>query len=59
MLDEYWLTSLAEARVLVAAWRRDYIENRPHSALNYQTPAEFAARFRNTAPRNEVKEDIG
>ncbi|HHE5675559.1 TPA: hypothetical protein ACPEY1_005740, partial [Klebsiella pneumoniae] len=25
----------------------DYNECRPHSALNYQTPSEFAARWRN------------
>ncbi|MBR7380918.1 integrase core domain-containing protein, partial [Klebsiella pneumoniae] len=25
-------------------WRQDYNECRPHSALNYQTPSEFAAR---------------
>jgi putative transposase len=42
-LNEHWFTSLAEARALIAAWRRDYNENRPHSALKYQTPAEFAA----------------
>lgn len=45
-LNEHWFTSLAEARILIAAWRRDYNENRPHSALDYQTPAEFAARYR-------------
>lgn len=45
-LNEHWFTSLAEARILISAWRRDYNENRPHSALNYQTPAEFAARYR-------------
>ncbi|MFK9876941.1 hypothetical protein BVC92_12265, partial [Klebsiella pneumoniae] len=25
--------------------RQDYNECRPHSALNYQTPSEFAARW--------------
>ncbi len=45
-LNEHWFTSLAEARILIAAWRRDYNENRPHSALGYQTPGEFAARYR-------------
>jgi putative transposase len=34
------------ARTWIAAWRRDYNENRPHSALDYLTPAEFAARCR-------------
>ncbi|HBX8767079.1 integrase core domain-containing protein, partial [Klebsiella michiganensis] len=28
-------------------WRQDYNECRPHSSLNYQTPSEFAAGWRN------------
>ena len=45
-LNDHWFTSLAEARILISAWRRDYNQQRPHSALDYQTPAEFAARHR-------------
>jgi putative transposase len=45
-LNDHWFTSLAEARIRISAWRRDYNEHRPHSALNYQTPAEFAASYR-------------
>lgn len=30
-----------EAQVLVEAWRQEYNECRPHSALDYQTPTEF------------------
>lgn len=33
--------SVAEARVHLQAFRRHYNEERPHSALGYQTPAEF------------------
>jgi len=33
-----------EAKVLVEKYRREYNEERPHSALNYTTPAEFAAQ---------------
>jgi transposase InsO family protein len=33
--------NLLEARVLVEEWRRQYNEERPHSALGYQTPGEF------------------
>jgi hypothetical protein len=32
-------TTLAEAQVLVARWRREYNELRPHSAFGYQPPA--------------------
>lgn len=41
-LNESWFLSLADARQIVEAWRQDYNAERPHSALGYQTPAEFA-----------------
>jgi putative transposase len=47
-LNEHWFRTLAEAREIVAAWRADYNQQRPHSALNYQTPAEFVAAWRST-----------
>ncbi len=33
--------SVAEARVQLEAFRRQYNEERPHSSLGYRTPAEF------------------
>lgn len=45
-LNDHWFTSLAEARILIAAWRQDYNQQRPHSALGYLTPAEYAAKHR-------------
>ncbi|WP_088580383.1 IS3 family transposase [Burkholderia ubonensis] len=48
-LNEHWFTSLAHARAVIAGWRQDYNEERPHSALNYLSPAEFAAKHRATA----------
>ena len=41
-LNENWFCSLAEARAIIAAWRQDYNQCRPHSALGYRTPEEFA-----------------
>jgi putative transposase len=35
-------TSLLEARVLVEDWRIEYNTVRPHSALGYRTPAQYA-----------------
>jgi putative transposase len=35
--------SLAEATIIVETWRQSYSQERPHSSLGYQTPAEFAA----------------
>ncbi len=58
-LNEHWFTNLAEARVLVAAWRLDYYESRPHSALDYLTPAEFAARLRIATPGGDEKKETG
>jgi len=42
-LNLNWFTTLAEAERIIENWRLDYNQNRPHSALNYQTPEEFAA----------------
>jgi putative transposase len=38
-----WFQNLFDARRKIAIWRQDYNEQRPHSSLNYRTPAEFAA----------------
>lgn len=43
LLNREEFASLAEARALLEAWREEYNQERPHSALNYQTPAAFAA----------------
>jgi putative transposase len=40
-LNEHWFLSLADARRIVEAWRRDYNQSRPHSSLGYRTPEEF------------------
>jgi len=37
--------SLAEARYIVDRWRLDYNHHRPHSRLNWMTPAVFAASY--------------
>ena len=44
-LNEHWFKTLAEAREIISLWRQDYNQARPHSALDYQTPAEFAAAY--------------
>ncbi len=41
-LNEHWFMSLADARDKIEAWRRNYNETRPHSALDWLTPMEFA-----------------
>lgn len=49
-LNDHWFVSLSDARQRIEEWRRDYNEERPHSALGYLTPAEFAARKVAVAP---------
>ena len=41
-LNQEWFTSLFHARCVLAAWKDDYNTVRPHSALNYQTPTQWA-----------------
>ncbi len=41
-LNEHWFMSLADAQEKIEVWRRFYNEARPHSALDWQTPTEFA-----------------
>jgi hypothetical protein len=36
------------AQGVVEAWRIAYNEERPHSSLNYMTPAEYAGHWRNS-----------
>lgn len=38
-----WFENLFDARRKITSWRHDYNHKRPHSSLNYRTPAEFAA----------------
>ena len=38
-LNDHWFESLNVARAVIAGWRRDYNEQRLHSALGYRTPA--------------------
>jgi putative transposase len=43
LLNRELFLSLEEARWVIDRWRLDYKHHRPHSALEYQTPAAFAA----------------
>ncbi len=41
-LNENWFIGLGDARQKIEEWRQDYNQQRPHSALGYRTPEEFA-----------------
>jgi len=47
LLNPNWFTSLADARVQAATWRRDYNTNHPHSSLGNLAPEEFARQAKN------------
>jgi putative transposase len=43
-LNVSWFWNLFDARSKIAAWRCEYNSQRPHSALKYLTPEEFARK---------------
>jgi putative transposase len=45
LLNEALFFGLEHARHAIAEWTEDYNTGRPHSALDYQTPADFAAKL--------------
>lgn len=46
-LNLEWFGSLREAQVVIEAWREHYNEERPHSALKYQSPRQFIQAWNN------------
>jgi putative transposase len=44
LLDTNWFQTLAEAKQMIEAWRREYNESRPHRALANRTPEEFETK---------------
>jgi transposase InsO family protein len=51
LLNETLFQSLPHARTKITEWAADYNLKRPHSALDYQTPAAFAANLPATCDR--------
>lgn len=43
-LNESWFMSLEDARCKIEAWCIHYNQSRPHSALGWMTPSEFAEK---------------
>ena len=41
-LNEHWFTSLQHAKVIIAAWQREYNEERPKKSLGGLTPSAYA-----------------
>jgi len=52
-LNAHWFGSLTDAKDKIEVWRSDYNEARPHRALNYLTPNEFAAQQENWSQKTK------
>lgn len=54
-----WFRNVAKAKVVIAMWRREYNEHRPHSRLGYQTPTQFRQAYDRqqgqVGPRESIK----
>jgi len=44
-LNEHWFVSLAHARTVIEAWRREYNEERPKKSLGGLTPSAYARQL--------------
>ena len=53
-LNRELFTDLADAKALSASWQNEYNHRRPHSSLDYQTPASFAAASGSAADAADV-----
>lgn len=57
-LNEHWFINMAHARTVIEHWRDEYNTERPHSALGYLTPHQYAqANQEALALRASVKEE--
>jgi len=56
-LNETAFRSLAHARDLIAAWLDEYNTKRPHSALGYETPADYARALTTAIARPATRDE--
>lgn len=56
-LNETAFRNLAHARDLIAAWVDDYNTQRPHSALGYGTPADYAQTLTTAIARPAARDE--
>ena len=49
-LNAHWFMGLEDARSKLEAWRRDYNEVRPHSAIGYKVPKALMKREKAEQP---------
>lgn len=54
-LNAHWFGTLAEAKRLIEALRREYNDSRPHASLADGTPSEFASQYAASRDMTETK----
>lgn len=57
MLNETMFRNLAHARAVITAWAADYNTERPHSALDYETPADYARALATAIARPAARDE--
>jgi len=57
LLNETMFRNLAHARVVITAWATDYNTERPHSALDSQTPADYARTLTTAIARPATRDE--
>jgi transposase InsO family protein len=57
-LNEHWFLAMDDARETIESWRLDYNQVRPHSALGYRTPEEFATGYADCMVRRSIASQI-
>jgi len=53
-LSQHYFSTLAEAAIVLAAYRAEYNNDRPHSSLGQQTPTQFRVGSMGNSDRTEV-----
>lgn len=57
LLNETMFRNLAHAHVMIADWAADYNTERLHSALDYQTPADYALALTTAIARPAAQDE--
>jgi len=57
LLNETMFRNLPHVRVVISTWTTDYNTERPHSALSYQTPADYARTLTNAIARPAARNE--